>query len=61
MPSDIDRFASELQKDMLWEVRKKYSQVVVKHWMSPSISTGWRAMRGMAVLLDPVEILWRST
>lgn len=35
MPSDIDRFASELQKDMLWEVRKKYSQVVVKHWMSP--------------------------
>ena len=35
MSFDVDRFARELQKEIMQEVRKKYSATVIHHWMNP--------------------------
>ena len=33
--SSIDKFADELQEEIMRDVRKRYSNTVIKHWMNP--------------------------
>lgn len=35
MPFDVDKFARELQEEIMQEVRRKYSETVIHHWMNP--------------------------
>jgi nitrogen fixation NifU-like protein len=32
---DIDKFTSELQKQIIEQIRKRYSQTVIDHWQNP--------------------------
>jgi len=33
--SSMDKFADELQEEIMRDVRKRYSNTVIKHWMNP--------------------------
>ncbi|GAI99936.1 unnamed protein product, partial [marine sediment metagenome] len=32
---DVDKFAQELQKQIMEQVRKRYSETVIDHWQNP--------------------------
>lgn len=32
---DVDKFAQELQKQMMEQIRKQYSETVIDHWQNP--------------------------
>jgi nitrogen fixation NifU-like protein len=34
--SDVDRFAEQLQEEILQKARRRYSPPVIRHWMSPT-------------------------
>lgn len=35
MPFDVDKFARELQEEIMRDVRQRYSPTVIQHWMTP--------------------------
>jgi len=32
---DVEKFARELQKQFMEQIRKRYSQIVIDHWQKP--------------------------
>ena len=32
---DVDKFAKELQKQIMEQIRKRYSEIVIDHWQNP--------------------------
>jgi nitrogen fixation NifU-like protein len=35
MPFDVDKFAEELQEEIMRDARQRYSKAVIEHWMKP--------------------------